>query len=466
MSSANRENVNAFIKQLKARNLSGNTIKHYERVLELYIDFLQEKKFEDATADDVVDFIEYMKDGRNSAKTLSDRSLALYKVKFKAFYQWLFKLSRGKYPSCVDWVNTTIPKSKIKPSYTKQDILSDEDVKKLIQSASNPRDQALIMALYESAARASEIIDMRVGSVVFDDFGAVLVVTGKTGPRNLRVVESVPYLQTWINSHPQGGDLDTPLWPSLRNFDQRLNYQGLYKMLKVVSKRAGFRKMMNPHLFRHSRLTFLAGKLTEQQLKVYSGWMAGSTQAATYVHMSGKDLDADILRIHGLDVPEEMEHDSVLKPVECPSCKYPNTATAKVCVRCGSYLSLGDAVKTELSHEDRINRLENLLNERESKIQDIDRRLRRYEQKRELLDSSIEELEKAMKVVINSRFEEGGDEFDQKMIELEFLLKYLRKRETSEDLIKNVQEIAEEYLAEAEEYARAWKKEKAELLES
>ena len=71
-------------------------------------------------------------------------------------------------------------------------------------------------------------------------------------------------------------------------------------MLKSVAQNAGIDKPINPHHFRHSRATDLAKKLTEAQLCQYMGWIQSSKEAATYVHLSGRDMDKAILTLHGL----------------------------------------------------------------------------------------------------------------------------------------------------------------------
>ena len=46
--------------------------------------------------------------------------------------------------------------------------------------------------------------------------GAVISVSGKTGHRNIRLVEPVPDLQAWINIHPLKGNPDAPLFVTSR----------------------------------------------------------------------------------------------------------------------------------------------------------------------------------------------------------------------------------------------------------
>jgi site-specific recombinase XerC len=60
----------------------------------------------------------------------------------------------------------------------------------------------LFMLLWDSAARIGEIMKLKVGDVLFDQYGGVIFVNGKTGKRRIRLTASVPDLQQWLNIHP------------------------------------------------------------------------------------------------------------------------------------------------------------------------------------------------------------------------------------------------------------------------
>ena len=49
------------------------------------------------------------------------------------------------------------------------------------------------------------------------------------------------------------------------------------------------------------------------------GWKVGSKEAATYVHLSRRDLDNKMLALHGLKEEEQTEEQ--MKPIECPICQ-------------------------------------------------------------------------------------------------------------------------------------------------
>ena len=71
-------------------------------------------------------------------------------------------------------------------------MLSEEEIKKMIEACENPRDRALVASLYESGTRISELGNIKVKHVKFDHYGAVLMVDGKTGMRRVRIIFSSP----------------------------------------------------------------------------------------------------------------------------------------------------------------------------------------------------------------------------------------------------------------------------------
>ena len=64
------------------------------------------------------------------------------------------------------------------------------------------------------------------------------------------------------------------------------------------------------------------------------GWVIGSREAATYVHLSGRDTDDKIKELYGLKTEENKEIVN-FKPIDCPRCHIINDAASKFCNGCG-----------------------------------------------------------------------------------------------------------------------------------
>jgi integrase len=133
------------------------------------------KDFDECDKDDIKAFIAKLERSEYSAWTKHD-----YKAILKKFYRWI----RGsdEYPEEVKWIKTTFRDN---DKRLPEELLTEEDVKKLIDAAENPRDRALIAVLYESGCRIGELLSLRVRNVSFDRYGAFLIVSGKTGSRRV-----------------------------------------------------------------------------------------------------------------------------------------------------------------------------------------------------------------------------------------------------------------------------------------
>jgi len=263
-----------------------------------------------------------------------------YRVTIKIFYRWL-EGNDEEYPKKVKWIKTTV---KNHNKRLPEEILTKEEIRKLIQAADNTRNKAFIAILYESGCRVSEIANLKLKHIVFDQYGAQLIVSGKTGMRRVRLIASVSYLSAWLGCHPQKDNPDAPVWVTIatNNNGNHIGYQSIRKLLKEIADKAGVKKAVNPHSFRHARATHLANKLTEAQLKQMFGWNQSSTMASIYIHISGRDVDDALLRING-KLPKEDKMDTIV----CPRCNEWNPETFRFCQQCGMPLDLKAAVEKE-----------------------------------------------------------------------------------------------------------------------
>jgi|ERR1035437_2995082 integrase/recombinase XerD len=85
---------------------------------------------------------------------------------------------------------------KLKDGKIPADILTREEIEKLIDSCLCTRDRAIIAISYESGARKGELLAVQLKHVTFDENGAILnIQDGKTGSRRVRFVLASSYLK-------------------------------------------------------------------------------------------------------------------------------------------------------------------------------------------------------------------------------------------------------------------------------
>jgi len=351
LSPQNKKDIEKFCTSILTQGLSTATYyKYLERLPQLAK--LLGKDFRDATKEDIQNLFEKMV----MEKDYSKNTVGGYQILIRRFYQWLYGLKRKHYPEIVDWISANVHHKKlIRP----EDLLTPEDIQKMIAAAFNPRDKALIATLAESGGRISEVLTLRIKHISFDNIGAIFILTGKTGSRICRIVNSVPYLQAWLRHHPEKDNPDAPLWVVLGcskyiskqdngdkykiKFRNNLCYAATRVMLKKVAQRAGVNRSVRPHNFRHSMATNLAvAGLNTPIMNEVMGWSQNSSMASTYLHISRQQTESVLLsKVYGIKVSESQSNPNTeFLPLVCINCGTKNYPDANYCSLCNQRIGL------------------------------------------------------------------------------------------------------------------------------
>jgi integrase len=211
-----------------------------------------------------------------------------------------------------------------------EELLTEEDIQKMIQVCENSRDRAFSLCVFETGGRIAEVLNLR-RKHQFDDYGATLILSGKTGDRRNRVIASAPALSQWMNDHPIK-EPDAPLWLTVgsKNHGEPLLYDNARHLLRSLAEKAGIKKRVNTHSFRHALASFMANVLTESQMQEFFGWTQGSKMTKIYVHLSGRELDSTLLQMHG--IAAEMSVTKLKLTVRtCSRCKQKNGSETRFC---------------------------------------------------------------------------------------------------------------------------------------
>ena len=336
----NADLLRAYRRDKELNGMSAATQQRNLSYLKIVAEHVRGARFKDMDIDDVKALIEWIHD-----RDLADATVETYKKVIRQFWTWM---NDGDTPEEVAWLTVS---SDASSGTLPQDLLTKHDIEDQIAAAKNPRDKAFIAVLYETGARIGELIDLTVGDIEDRKHGKKITINGKTGARRLPLVESVPYLNKWLNAHPNP-QKDAPLWCKIQQGgpDDQLGYNYLrQKVLEKNMERAGIDKPSNPHHYRHSRASYLANEMTEAQLCEWFGWVQGSDVPARYVHLSGRDIDNTYDALHGLYEPDEDEEEANI--VECPRCEELNEPSAAFCMRCGQALDINAAEEVEMAED-------------------------------------------------------------------------------------------------------------------
>jgi site-specific recombinase XerD len=361
MLESNEQDLEKFVAEKRRNDVSERTIETYVRFV-TELDEVTNKPFREVEEDDINAFVDM------KGSYCNKHTMTLIKTVIKTFYKWLFGL-KDTYPPAVAKLEANGHKRGNGAGNAEdldiKDILVKDDIALLVKYCEDDRDEAIVTVLYESGTRIGEFTGMKVGDLADDRHGKKITVNGKTGKRTLLLVESVPYLNKWLEHYPTKANANSPLWCSIRAPYKALTIGQIDFMLGELKRRSGVTKKLNPHNFRHSRATYLARFMSDAQMKKYFGWSKASNMQAIYVHLAGKDNDNAILKSAGIEETEDVVEKSPLLEKECPRCRTKNTGVAAYCQLCGRPFSEG-AVLPEMNELDdlreRVNALTELMN--------------------------------------------------------------------------------------------------------
>lgn len=322
--------------------------------------FFGDKNYKQATREDIAGFLRdvqvNMKSRKEGEKTTTSST---YKAHLLDFYRFVYNMFGDEqprvYPDVVSWLY-----QKRKKGHDKlpKEVISDNEIKTMIEKCSEVRDKALIALMADCSARVGEIIntelkDLRINEISVEGAQykhaiATIVLRGKTGERTNQLFYSVPHLRLWLLNHPLKDNPRAPLFIATKEnrYGQKLGAVGINKMLQRAARKAKVTRHIHAHLFRHTNLTRMARILSETELKIHAGWGSDSKMASVYVHLNEKDVADKILATYGLKPKEEQKAETVFKIQICPNtvCSYQNPGEATFCQKCGYPLTLKTAV--------------------------------------------------------------------------------------------------------------------------
>ena len=240
------EILNNYKDYLLQNDKSENTVYAYVTDVNLYTKFLEKKKMNLYSSDNVV-IMAYIQHLLNQGK--SERSINRIVISLRSFYGYL------KSKSLV----TDVPKITYKSSRnTKKlpQILTVEEVDKIIRSVDKDgpkgiRDNALLELMYATGMKVSELISLNVEDVNLD-LAFVKCVDNKHLERLIPIGRSAcRAIEEYLKIRDQIAEVGvTTLFVNLNG--HKLTRQGIWRIVKEYSHRAGIDKDVNLNTFRHS----------------------------------------------------------------------------------------------------------------------------------------------------------------------------------------------------------------------
>ena len=274
------------------KRVSANTIEGYLRDIQKLINY-SDKQPLDYSQDDLRDFVHDF-----ASSEYSVRSQARVISGLKSFFGYL-QLEDFREDNPTSLLET--PKIGMKLP----DVLSEKEIDKMIEviDLSKPegqRNRAIIEVLYGCGLRVSELINLKISDLFFDD-GFIRVI-GKGNKQ--RLVPISDYTIKYINWYKESIRIHLPIQAGFEDF-LFLNRRGknltrvmIFTIVKELSIIAGVKKTISPHTFRHSFATHLLKNGADLRAIQLMLGHESITTTEIYTHVDQEFIRDAIIKFH------------------------------------------------------------------------------------------------------------------------------------------------------------------------
>ena len=292
-----QKSIEGFIRDRKASNLSPNTLEFYREKLGRFYEFCYSSQIvyvSQITPDIIRSYMLYMAEVRHNNKG----NIHGFYRSLRAFLYWY---EREFEPD--NWKN---PIRKVKPPKQSQEILepvSFDSISALLKTCIDgtflgDRFRAILLALVDTGARASEFLAMNLDSI--DETGAITISHGKGDkPRKTYLGQkSRKALRRYLNHRT---DNCPALW--VTQAGERLTYSGLRAIVKRGAIKAnieppslhGFRRAFALAMLRSGNVDIfsLQKLLGHTSLAVMRQYLAQNDEDTRQAHLKGSPVDGN-----------------------------------------------------------------------------------------------------------------------------------------------------------------------------
>ena len=278
------------------RGLSSHTIQNYIRDVKKLISFIDKKKITCTPIEINEDLIQQFI--YEIAKEISPRSQARIISGLRSFFDYLiFENYRASNPT--DLIET--PKIGVKLP----DTLSEQEINSLISAidlskAEGERNRAMLETMYSCGLRVSELIDLKISDLFFDE-GFIKIVGKGNKERFVPIHSSAQnYIMLYMNeirSHLsiKKGFEDTLF---LNRRGKSLSRQMIFMILKALAIKINLNKKISPHTFRHSFATHLLKNGADLRAIQQMLGHESITTTEVYVHLDTSYLKKIVEKYH------------------------------------------------------------------------------------------------------------------------------------------------------------------------
>ncbi len=371
-----------IISEYNIQNIKFSTKMTYIKVICLFSRYLKYKDFNKISKDDIILYLHSLK--KTEEEDPTHKWIGTYNTRqiiFSKFFRWMYNKDEPDNkkwitPPCMQGIKH-LPRKEKSP-YKPADIWTKDDHLMFLKYCPESRDRCYHAMANDTSARPHELLSLKIKDILFKksstgkQYAEVNILQSKTRPRTLPLINSIPYVKEWIESHPLRGNPDAFLFIALsdKSFANQLSENALYKQYTRTYKKKFFPKLLKdlsipdvdrshirymlskpfaPYIQRHSALTDKSQILKESTLRDHAGWSMTSRMPSVYIHYFGNESSKSLLEAYGIE--EKQCDTNVLKSRTCTNCNEPNRPDARFCVSCRVVLTYDEYLETLEKHK-------------------------------------------------------------------------------------------------------------------
>lgn len=255
--------IKAYLASCKANGLSAGTIANYERITKKYMDFLRDNEYDEASIASVNDWKISLSEANVKITTIN-----LYMGILKSFFEWSSEMEMIDKSPVIPVVMPSRKAVNTEKKKAYKHLLEEEDFRRILNGDKPKyipeikwkRNKAILVMLMTTALRNSELRDLRMRDLNFEE-GTVKVEKGKGNKERLAAFPKVTqdvvkeYLESGYRPNNLGQDdfvFGTNEDGNWNQFDRFTLSQLVERNIRLATGKDGYRS----HSCRHFAATF------------------------------------------------------------------------------------------------------------------------------------------------------------------------------------------------------------------
>ena len=271
--------INDFISYISKKNYSVNTYTSYINDLYYFYIFIK-KDLTKVTFEDIKDYLEHLNLKKEKTSSIRRKISSL-----KSFYKFLYK---NNYINKKDYPLTKIAYPKMEKKLPK--FIYYNDLLEIINESSKDkdgvRDRLIIEMLYATGVRVSELINIKINDIDFNN--RRIIVLGKGNKE--RIVYYGEYAEEVLKEYMKTHERKNHNYLFVNSKGGKLTDRGVRYIIDNIMSKLSVKTHVTPHVLRHTFATDMLNNGCD--IKVVQELLGHSSLKATeiYTHVTNEHL--------------------------------------------------------------------------------------------------------------------------------------------------------------------------------